>query len=254
MAGFMIGSFAWFSANIGMKTRIHYLSKCLEKDADFYDQNNPNEMASKIAKQVETIQRGVGDKLGQIVFALVGFIMSYVVGIWMGWKYALLLCATLPILLAIGALFGMVMESGVSEAMKAYSQSSGYAEQALQGIKVVHTYGNEILETMNYDKYLIRARKSSGRQNVKMAGGFAFLMSFFFLFYAFALYVGGRFRVDNIKTSENGKVYSAGQIIAIMFCVLFGAFGLGAGAPHFKAVQEGKVAGKMAYAVMDHKP
>jgi ABC-type multidrug transport system fused ATPase/permease subunit len=37
---------------------------------------------------------------------------------------------------------------------KAYAMSSGYSSQALEGIKVVHTYGQEGLELKNYRKYL----------------------------------------------------------------------------------------------------
>jgi hypothetical protein len=42
--------------------------------------------------------------------------------------------------------------------MKAYAQSAGYAEQALQSIRIVQTYGREMLEYNNYTKYLDRAR------------------------------------------------------------------------------------------------
>jgi len=44
--------------------------------------------------------------------------------------------------------------------MKSYAQSAGYAEQALQAIKVVHTYGQEELELKNYSKYLTNARET----------------------------------------------------------------------------------------------
>ena len=43
--------------------------------------------------------------------------------------------------------------------MKAYAQSAGYAEQALQSVKIVHTYCQEALEIKNYVKYLDRAKK-----------------------------------------------------------------------------------------------
>ena len=37
-----------------------YFEKCLEKDAPFYDQNSPTEMASKISKECSAINRGLG--------------------------------------------------------------------------------------------------------------------------------------------------------------------------------------------------
>ena len=49
---------------------------------------------------------------------------------------------------------GVAMQDGFAEQMRAYAQSAGYAEQALGAIKVVHTYGQEMLEESNYEKYL----------------------------------------------------------------------------------------------------
>ena len=49
--------------------------------------------------------------------------------------------------------------------MKAYSQSAGYADQALNAIRVVHTYGQELLEEKNYKKYLDRAMKVGKKQS-----------------------------------------------------------------------------------------
>jgi len=47
--------------------------------------------------------------------------------------------------------------------------------------------------------------------------------------------------------------YTGGQIIAVMFSVVFGCFQLGAAGPHLRAVSEGKIAGRLIYDVIDHK-
>jgi len=53
-----------FAENIQFKIKIKYFEAVLEKDATWFDHNNPTEMASKIAKEVVTIQRGSGEKIG----------------------------------------------------------------------------------------------------------------------------------------------------------------------------------------------
>jgi hypothetical protein len=50
------------------------------------------------------------------------------------------------------------------EGMRHYAQSAGYAEQALIAIKVVQTYGRELKEAANYNKYLERALVSDRRK------------------------------------------------------------------------------------------
>jgi len=39
-----------------------------------------------------------------------------------------------------------------------------------------------------------------------------------------------------------------------MFSVIFGAFNLGGAVPHIKALTEGRIAGKLAYDVIDNSP
>ena len=56
------------------------------------------------------------------------------------------------------------------------------------------------------------------------------------------------------KVDNRGEIYSSGSILAVMFSVIFGAFGLGGMVPHIKAITEGRVAGKLAHETMAHKP
>jgi hypothetical protein len=53
----------------------------------------------------------------------------------------------------------------------AYSQSAGYAEQALHAVKVVQTYGQEMLEDTIYCKYLDRTREQGKKIVIKSAIG-----------------------------------------------------------------------------------
>lgn len=155
---FQVGFLAIFSESIGTKTKIQYFSEALKKDADFYDVQNPNEMAAKISKEVAAIKRGTGEKIGNVMMSSSCFILGYVAAFYFGWKLTLILLVGLPAVMCAGIAMGASFETGAVESMKAYAQSAGYAEQALQSIKIVHTYRNEELELANYSKYLGRAK------------------------------------------------------------------------------------------------
>lgn len=116
-------------------------------------------MASKINKEASAVQRGLSEKVGNIVMSIAGFVLGYAAAFYFGWKLSLILLGALPFVACSGIAFGASLESGQVEQMKAYAQSAGYAEQALQSIRIVHTYGNEDLEYANYAKYLGRARE-----------------------------------------------------------------------------------------------
>ena len=53
-----------------------------------------------------------------------GFILAY---IW-GWNFALILSGVIPFLAITGVAMGAALSSGVTQMMRAYSQSAGYAE------------------------------------------------------------------------------------------------------------------------------
>ena len=48
-----------FADLISYKTRILYFRKSLERDAAFYDEHNPMEMATKISREVSAIKNGL---------------------------------------------------------------------------------------------------------------------------------------------------------------------------------------------------
>ena len=138
--------------------------------------------------------------------------------------------------------------------MKAYSQSAGYADQALNAIKVVFAFGQEETEISNYEKYLSQAR--SVGINTHCFGAVSIGAFFFALYgyYAYAFYVGSFMITEKIENTNSGKPYSSGDIMACFLGIVYGAFSLGLAAPNFKALTEGKVAGKMAYDIIDRIP
>jgi hypothetical protein len=72
-------------------------------------------------------------------------------------------------------------------------------------------------------------------------------------FYAYSFYFGGWLRWNGIQNFD-GREYSGGVIIAIMFSTVFGAVTGGTMAPHAKAIAESQIAGKLAYDTIDHVP
>jgi hypothetical protein len=57
-----------------------------------------------------------------------------------------------------------------------------------------------------------------------------------------------------VTNTNNGKVYTAGDIMSCFFGVVFGVMSLGMATPNIRAITEGRVAGKVAYDVIDRKP
>jgi len=115
----------------------------------------------------------------------------------------------------------------------------------------VHTFCNEALEHRNYIKFLERTKKVQIKNSIIAAIGGGMLFFTLQLLYAMAFWFGGYLRVERV--AEDGELYTGGQVIAIMFTVIFGAFNLGSAIPHIKALTEGRIACKLSYDTIDTK-
>lgn len=75
-----------------------------------------------------------------------------------------------------------------------------------------------------------------------------------FAYYAYAFYTGSYLVTKQIENSNFHRDYSSGDILSCFFGVVFGVFSLGSATPNIKAITEGRVAGKVAYEVIDRVP
>ncbi len=103
-------------------------------------------MGSKLAKETIAIQKALGEKMGTIILALAMCVSGMVFGFTRGWSYCLPLLAIFPVVVGSTVLMTKVMQKGFMANMVAYSQSAGYAEQALNAIQVVSAFGQEMKE------------------------------------------------------------------------------------------------------------
>ncbi len=85
---------------------------------------------------------------------------------------------------------GKAMQKGFRQNLEAYGQSAGYAEQALNAIRVVQAFGQEKTEMKNYEKYLGKTRNTGIKSHFKGALSVAFLFFIMFGYYAYAFYTG----------------------------------------------------------------
>lgn len=115
-------------------------------------------------------------------------------------------------------------------------------------------YGQEVKEQKNYNKYLDRARRAGVKTHLKGSLVLALFMSSIFATYAYAFFMGSIWIDKEIRNDSFDRLYQAGDILSCFFGVVFGMFSVGMATPNLKAVAEGKVAGKMAFDVIDREP
>ena len=106
----------------------------------------------------------------------------------------------------------------------------------------------------NYSTFLIDSRRSgirSGILNSVAQGSFIF---FIYLSYAYAFFMGGIWVEKKIWNTGMERAYTSGDSLACFFAVIIGFFSLGSTSNFYKNIIEGKVAGKMAFDIIDRVP
>jgi ATP-binding cassette subfamily B (MDR/TAP) protein 1 len=158
-------------------------------------------------------------------------VLCYAASFTWGWLFSLILLASFPVLAIIGGIYASAMGDGTADIMKESAQSSGYAEQALSAIKVVHTYGQEELEEKNYKKYIDNMKKVGLKNKFYGAIGVGLMTSVILAYYGYAFYFGGY--LLQIGAESGMGPYTGGLVFNIMLTVLMGTFMIGNATSHF---------------------
>lgn len=82
-------------------------------------------------------------------------------------------------------------------------------------------------------------------------GGFFFSI---YGYYSYSFYVGSYFITKKVPNLNDESIYTGGDIISCFLGVIYGIMSLGTASPNFKAITEGRVAGKLAYDIIDRAP
>ena len=83
-------------------------------------------------------------------------IVAFTIAFTISWECTLIVMGGFPVVMIAMVISIKAGQAGIKDGLIAYQQCAGLAEQSLQSVKVVQTYGREELESKNYNKYLVR--------------------------------------------------------------------------------------------------
>ena len=80
-----------------------------------------------------------------------------------------------------------------------------------------------------------------------------FLFAIFFS-YSYSFFFGCIWVHNDFHNDTYHRPYSAGDVLATFFGIIFGLFSLGIASPNFQAIAEGKAAANSAFSIIDRCP
>ena len=194
--------------------------------------------------------------MGRLMLTIATSISGFFFAFLRGWWLSILLLLVFPVLfLMVSSLF-KIMEEGFKSNLKAYGQSAGYSEQAINAIRVVQAFGQEEAELRNYERHLNKARTQGIKTHLKTSLGIGSFILCLFCFYAYGFYIGSWLITKQVRNVNQGAaaIYTTGDIIACLMGIVFGIGSVAQVSPQMKSIVEGKIAGKSAYDIIDRVP
>ncbi len=215
--------------------KIDYFRTIMKQDQIYFDETNTFELSTKIQNQTKIIESGIGTKVGISLSTIAQFIASFIIGFITSWKLSLVVTAMLPFLGIGGFFMANAMKQGTEE-MRTYEKAGGMAEEILYNIKTVASFANFSEEKNRYNKFLIQSRNAGINQGYKTGFGIGFIIFVIYSSYALAIWYGSVLIYKN--GNNETKNFKAGNVITVIFAIIFGCFSLGQAAPNIKAIYE----------------
>ena len=122
--------------------KINYFKTILKQEQGWFDENNAFEFATKVQAQLEQIELGLGDRLGQFIMMLIELIAGFVCAFIASWKLTLILLTCFPFILAGAIIMTFTLKNLIVSARKTYEMAGGVVEELLYNIKTITSFVN----------------------------------------------------------------------------------------------------------------
>lgn len=231
-----------------------YFKALLRQEQGFYDSRNAFEFSTKVQSQIKQIQMGLGQKVGNAVFSLVMFISAYVVGFIVSWKLSLVLCGVVPLMVAGGYCMIASLTDSLSKARKYFEQAGGIAEEVLYNIKTVSSFANYQFEKARFSDKVDESYEKGKYGGTVSSASRAFVFFLIFGSYALAIGVGAVFIGTKEPKANSSDTFKVGDILTVIFTIIFGSFSLGQAAPNIKAISAACEASREFFYLKERKP
>jgi ATP-binding cassette subfamily B (MDR/TAP) protein 1 len=134
----------WSYVGLRMCHRLkrNYFTVILSQEQGWFDAHNAFEFATKVQAQLEQIEFGTGEKLGQVIQQFASCIIAFVFAFVMSWKIALIMLCIAPFIVLDVWILVTSLKTGIIMGRKTWEKAGGLAEEMLYNIKTVASFAN----------------------------------------------------------------------------------------------------------------
>jgi ABC-type multidrug transport system fused ATPase/permease subunit len=193
-------------------------SRLIYMPMDFFNRNKVGELTSRLSADITQVQETMKTTIAEFFRQVVIIAGSILFLLFISWKLALIMLATVPVMAIIAVFFGRFIRRLSKEAQDFSAESNSIVEEALTGISNVKSFTNEIFILKNYKKSSQQIRDL----NVK-SGIWRGIFVSFIIFCLFGAIVFIIWRGLLMTQGSNPELSSEGFFQFIMFTMMMGA-------------------------------
>ncbi|OII73388.1 ATP-binding cassette protein 3 [Cryptosporidium ubiquitum] len=220
----------------------------LQMDEDWHRDNDHGSVSSKMIANCALIREGYGIKFSQLISNVSQFLFGFVVGFYRGWRMALVMSASLPLVAAAGFLITKIHKSWGTNTQKVYSKSGTLAYETLNNIKLVKSYCLESYMFNKYYKVVTEVENVGQKASIFVSLGMGFVSLVVFSSYSLGFWYGGVLVADSMDSGctsmEDLSCFTVANVFSIFFVITNASIALGQSTPSLGSLVKGSVAFK----------
>ncbi|GAN06864.1 multidrug resistance protein 1 [Mucor ambiguus] len=228
------------------RIRTLYVHAILRQEMGWFDKAEEGSLTTRLATDTQLIQDGISEKFGLLVMCVGQFVTGFVVAFVKGWRLAVVMLATLPLMAGAGGAMGYYITKYTLKAQDSYADAGSVAEQVFAGIRTVYSFSLQKRFGDLYESRLDKAMKTGIKRGQILGFGFGSFMFILFATYGLSFWYGSKLTRDGLMAGED--------VLVVFFAMIMGAIALLQLPPNLSAVSSACGAAYKIYSTVDRVP
>lgn len=180
------------SEKLMMRLRAMAFTNILRQSVGWFDNkdSNPGCLTTKLARDAPIVKAAGGMRAGQVMSAIVTLTIAICIALIFGWKLAIVLSFSLPLIVGAGYQQQMGLRKNQRRDAKFMDEAGRIATESVQNVRTVQSLGKEEKFVELYHKSLKVPNKEAKKQAYIYAALFALSQSITYILYSVAFKYG----------------------------------------------------------------
>ena len=250
-----ISNFLW--EYVGLQQVHHlkekYFATILKQEQGWFDINNPYEFATKVQAQIEQIEFGLGEKIGQSIENLSTIVSGLIIAFLTSWELTLIMLTLAPLMGICLYCILFSLKKTIVLSRKAYEKAGGMAEEILYNIKTVASFSNYDHEIERFNKRVDYVYTLEKMKALRFGISVGCLIFVTFCSFAVAVLYSKNLIISKKTNSNTGEPFTGGDVMTVNFSVNMAIMAIDTLAPNINIIQESCQASSDYFTLVERK-